>query len=64
MKRLTTKRNKKVNDYFHKTSKKIVEYCVINDIGTVVIGYNPDWKQNCYLGKKILRILLPFHTIN
>jgi putative transposase len=52
MQKLTTKRNKKINDYFHKTSRKIVEYCVINDIGTVVIGYNPDWKQNCHLGKK------------
>ena len=50
--KLTNKRNKKLNDYFHKTSRKIVEYCVINDIGTVVIGYNPDWKQNCRLGKR------------
>ena len=52
MQKLTHKRNKKLNDYFHKTSRKIIEYCVLNDIGTVVIGYNPDWKQNCHLGKK------------
>jgi putative transposase len=52
MQKLTHKRNKKINDYFHKTSRKIIEYCVLNDIGTVVIGYNPDWKQNCHLGKK------------
>ena len=52
MQKLTNKRNKKLNDYFHKTSRKIVEYCVINDIGTVVIGYNPDWKQNCQIGKR------------
>jgi IS605 OrfB family transposase len=52
MQKLTTKRNKKINDYFHKTSRKIIEYCVSNDIGTVVIGYNPDWKQNCHLGKR------------
>ncbi len=52
MQKLTIKRNKKINDYFHKTSRKIIEYCVLNDIGTVVIGYNPDWKQNCHLGKK------------
>ena len=51
MQKLTIKHNKKINDYFHKTSRKIIEYCVINDIGTVVIGYNPDWKQNCHLGK-------------
>jgi putative transposase len=52
MQKLTHKRNKKINDYFHKTSRKIIEYCVLNDIGTVIIGYNPDWKQNCHLGKR------------
>ena len=52
MQKLTIKRNKKINDYFHKTSRKIIEYCVTNDIGTVVIGYNPDWKQSCQIGKK------------
>ncbi|MFX0172174.1 MAG: transposase [Candidatus Hodarchaeota archaeon] len=52
MQKLTIKRNKKINDYFHKTSRKIIEYCVSNDIETVVIGYNPDWKQHCHLGKR------------
>ncbi len=52
MQKLTTKRNKKIKDYFHKISRKIAEYCVVNDIGTVVIGYNPDWKQNCQIGKR------------
>ena len=50
MQKLTKKRNQKIKDCFHKTSRKIIDYCVINDIGTVVIGYNPDWKQNCQLG--------------
>ena len=61
MKKLTNKRNKKINDYFHKTSRKIIEYCVLNDIGKVVIGYNPEWKQSCRIGKKILKISSPFH---
>ncbi|MFX1285340.1 MAG: RNA-guided endonuclease InsQ/TnpB family protein [Promethearchaeota archaeon] len=52
MRKLTTKRNKKINDYFHKTSRKVIEYCEMNDIGTVVIGYNPDWKHNCQIGKR------------
>ena len=52
MQKLTNKRNKKIKDYFHKTSRRIIEYCVMNDIGTVIIGYNSDWKQNCHLGKK------------
>ncbi|MFX1285330.1 MAG: RNA-guided endonuclease InsQ/TnpB family protein [Promethearchaeota archaeon] len=52
MQKLTAKRNKKINDYFHKTSRKIIEYCVMNDIGTVVIGYNSNWKKNSQIGKK------------
>ncbi|MFW9905845.1 MAG: transposase [Candidatus Thorarchaeota archaeon] len=44
MQKLSNKRNKKINDYFHKTSRKIIEYGVLNDIGTIVIGYNSNWK--------------------
>jgi putative transposase len=29
MQKLTTKRDKKINDYFHKTSRRIIEYCVL-----------------------------------
>ena len=52
LRRLTIKRNQKINDYFHKTSRKIISYCLTNDIGTVVIGYNPEWKQRCRIGKR------------
>jgi putative transposase len=52
LQKLTMKRNRKINDYFHKISRKIIGYCVHHDIGTVVIGYNPDWKQNSPLGKR------------
>jgi putative transposase len=49
---LTQKRNMKISDYFHKASRKIIKYCVINDIGTIVIGYNHNWKQKCHFGKR------------
>ncbi len=52
MQKMTHKRNMKINDYFHKNSKKIIDYCMNNDIGTVVIGYNLKWKQNCRIGKR------------
>ncbi|MHA2276504.1 MAG: RNA-guided endonuclease InsQ/TnpB family protein [Candidatus Kariarchaeaceae archaeon] len=52
MQKLTDKRHKKISDYFHKTSKKVIDYCVANNIGTVVIGYNPEWKQNIRIGKR------------
>lgn len=50
--KLILKRNCKVNDYLHKTSRFIVDYCVDNHIETIVIGNNKDWKQNCNMGKR------------
>ena len=63
--KLTHKRNKIINDFFHKNSKKIIDYCVINDIGTVVIGYNPEWKQNCRIGKKNTQnfVTIPYYKL-
>ena len=65
MQKLTSKRNRKINDYFHKTSQKIIEYCVFHDIGTVVIGYNPDWKQKCLLGKRNTQnfVTIPYYKL-
>ncbi|MFX1284903.1 MAG: RNA-guided endonuclease InsQ/TnpB family protein [Promethearchaeota archaeon] len=65
MQKLTIKRNRKIKDYFHKTSKKIIEYCVMNDIGTVVIGYNPDWKQNRKMGKMNTQnfVTIPYYRL-
>lgn len=48
---LTFKRNNKINDYLHKTSKFIVNYCLEKNIGNIVIGYNEGWKQNVKIGK-------------
>ncbi len=63
--KLTNKRNRKINDYFHKTSQKIIQYCVFHDIGTVVIGYNTDWKQNCHLGKRNTQnfVTIPYYKL-
>ncbi len=65
LRQLTDKRNKKIKDYFHKTSKKIIDYCVLNDIGTVVIGYNPSWKQGVNLGKRNNQnfVTIPFYKL-
>lgn len=50
--KLTLKRNCKVKDYLHKTSRFIVDYCTDNHIEAIVIGNNKDWKQNCNMGKR------------
>jgi putative transposase len=50
--RLVRKRNNAIHDQFHKISKKIIKYCIQNNIGTIVIGYNELWKQRIRIGKK------------
>ncbi len=58
-------RNNKIRDYFHKTSRKIVNHCIANNIGTIVIGYNEGWKQNIHIGKKNNQnfVSIPFLTL-
>ena len=49
---ITLKRNNKIKDYLHKSSKTIVNFLVSNSISTLVIGYNEEWKQNINLGRR------------
>jgi len=49
--KLTNKRNNKINNYLHKASKYIIDYCLTNNIGTIVIGKNLNWKQDINLSK-------------
>ena len=51
LKKLTNKRNNKVNNYLHKASKVIVSELTSNNITSLVIGKNSEWKQNCSIGK-------------
>jgi transposase, IS605 orfB family len=53
MYRLTQKRNFKIEDSLHKISKFIVTSALSNDIHTIVIGNNKDWKRNISLGKRV-----------
>jgi len=53
LERITLKRNNRVNDCLKKTARYIINFCIANDIGTVVCGYNPDFKRRMNLGKKI-----------
>lgn len=49
--RLTQKRNLKVEDHLHKASRYIVDFALENQINTIVIGNNKNWKQSSSLGK-------------
>lgn len=49
--KLSRKRENKINDYLHNVSKRIINYCINNNISNIVIGYNKGWKQNVDIGK-------------
>lgn len=49
--RLTQKRNLKIEDYLHKVSRYIVDFAIENQINTIIIGNNKNWKQSSSLGK-------------
>ena len=45
-------RNNKVNDYMNKAARKVIDYCIANDIGTLVVGYNETFQRCSNIGKK------------
>lgn len=48
---VTLKRHRRIKDALHKASSFVVDFCVKNDIGTLVIGHNPGWKTGIDIGK-------------
>lgn len=52
MEQLTNKRTRKIDHYLHNASKRIVTLLVSEQIGTLVIGKNPNWKQEASMGKR------------
>ncbi|NEN93436.1 MAG: IS200/IS605 family element transposase accessory protein TnpB, partial [Okeania sp. SIO3H1] len=52
LKKLTYKRNCRVENYLHTASKRVIDWCINHQIGTLIIGHNQNWKQEIKLGKK------------
>ena len=50
--RLNKKRDNKIKDYLHKSSRYIVNHLVSNNINTLIIGKNDGWKQEVNIGKR------------
>ena len=50
-KAITRNRNNKVNDYMNKVARKVIDYCISNDIGILVVGYNETFQKNTNMGK-------------
>ena len=51
-KTIARNRNNKVNDYLNKVARKVVDYCITNDIGTLVVGYNETFQRGSNIGKQ------------
>lgn len=62
---ISRKRKNKIDDYINKTCRYIINYCLTNDIGTLVTGYNQSFQNKTNLGKKNNQIFtqLPFGKI-
>lgn len=50
-KTIARNRNNKVNDYMSKAARKVIDYCIENDISTLVVGYNETFQRNARIGK-------------
>lgn len=50
--RLELKRANRIQNYLHKSSRIITNHLVSNNINTLVIGYNKEWKQEVDMGSK------------
>lgn len=48
---LIYKRDNKITDYLHKSSRMLINHAVSNDISIIVIGLNKEWKQEINIGK-------------
>lgn len=65
LRQLNNYRNFWVEDHIHKISRFIVNYCICNNIGSLVIGLNKGWKNGINLGKKINQkfVEIPFSKL-
>lgn len=49
--RMTVKRNNQVKDIIKKSARYIINNCIENQIGTLIVGYNKDFKRSVNIGK-------------
>ena len=50
---LNNYRNFWIEDKNHKISRFIIDYCITNNIGTIIVGKNKQWKTSINLGHKV-----------
>jgi putative transposase len=52
MERMTNKRNRRIDQYMHTVSRRIVDLLAKEGIGVLCIGKNDAWKQEANMGKR------------
>jgi len=63
--RLYKNRSNQVRDYLSKTARLIINHCIKNQIERLIIGFNPEMKQNINLGKRTNQnfVHIPFFAL-
>lgn len=49
---LTNRRTRRIDHYLHTASKRIIDLLVQEGLGTLIIGKNPEWKQEINIGRR------------
>ena len=52
IRRMYNKRDRYIDDAFHKISRQIVDTLVQQNVGMLAVGYNAGWKNNVCMGRK------------
>ena len=65
IRKIYSKRNVRMEDYFHKLSRRIVNKTIKYKIGTIVVGYNKGWKDSINIGKRNNQtfVQIPFDSL-
>lgn len=49
---LELRRDNYLSDYMNKVAKLVIRWCVENQVDTIVVGVNKDWKQGSHMGSQ------------
>ena len=65
LRKLQVKRDRKANDWLHKLTRFVVNWCVKHEIGQIIVGHNKEWKHKIELGRRNNQnfVLIPFDNI-
>jgi putative transposase len=52
IKQLNSKRDRRIDNYLHTSTRRVIDWCQFNGISQLIIGNNSGWKQDINIGKK------------